>query len=174
MVTSQRSQGDLIDGPRGRTRAWDLAAQVLDPELPVVTIEDLGILRDVTEDDQGRVHVQITPTYSGCPAMETIRTDLVETLTQAGYQQVCVEFVLAPAWTTDWLTHAGRAKLEAYGVAPPAPRSAGGAVPLQLSVRCPQCGSLDTRESSRFGSTACKALWVCCSCREPFDHFKTL
>ena len=81
---------------------------MLDPELPVVTIEDLGILRDVTEDDQGRVHVQITPTYSGCPAMETIRTDLVDALTAAGYQQVSVEFVLAPAWTTDWLTEDGR------------------------------------------------------------------
>ena len=156
------------------TRAWQVAAQVLDPELPVVTIEDLGILRDVTEDDQGRVHVQITPTYSGCPAMETIRHDLVEALTDAGYQQVSVEFVLSPAWTTDWLTDEARAKLTAYGVAPPAVRVGDGPVPLTLSVRCPQCGSLDTRESSRFGSTACKALWVCQSCREPFDHFKSL
>ena len=146
---------------------------MLDPELPVVTIEDLGILRDVTEDDQGRVHVQITPTYSGCPAMETIRHDLVEALSGAGYQQVAVEFVLSPAWTTDWLTDEARAKLAAYGVAPPAARVADGPVPLTLSVRCPQCGSLDTRESSRFGSTACKSLWVCQSCREPFDHFKT-
>lgn len=158
------------------TRAYVLAAAVLDPELPVVTIEDLGILRDVTEDDQGRVHVQITPTYSGCPAMETIRTDLEQTLTAAGYQSVDVEFVLSPAWTTDWMSEEGRAKLAAYGVAPPAARAAtdGGPVPLTLSVRCPQCGSLDTRESSRFGSTACKSLWVCQSCREPFDHFKTL
>ena len=153
------------------TRAWRVAARVVDPELPVVTIEDLGILRDVTEDDQGRVHVQITPTYSGCPAMETIRTDLVTALAEAGYRQVAVEFVLAPAWTTDWMSDEGRAKLAAYGVAPPR-RS--GAVPVQLSVRCPQCGSLDTRESSRFGSTACKALWVCQTCREPFDHFKHL
>ncbi len=175
MVISRRSQGDLLN-PRTtevRSRAWDIAAQVLDPELPVVTIEDLGILRDVTEDDQGRVHVQITPTYSGCPAMETIRTDLVDVLSQAGFRQVCVEFVLAPAWTTDWMTDAGREKLAAYGVAPPEPRH-DGPVPLALSVRCPQCGSLDTRESSRFGSTACKSLWVCRSCREPFDHFKTL
>ena len=157
-----------------RSRAWSIAAQVLDPELPVVTIEDLGILRDVTEDDQGRVHVQITPTYSGCPAMETIRTDLVEVLTHAGYQQVCVEFVLSPAWTTDWLTDGARAKLTAYGIAPPAPREAGRPVPLTLAVRCPQCGSPDTRESSRFGSTSCKSLWVCNACREPFDHFKTL
>ena len=157
-----------------RNRGWQVAAQVLDPELPVVTIEDLGILRDVTEDDQGRVHVQITPTYSGCPAMETIRTDLVEVLTQAGYQHVCVEFVLSPAWTTDWLTDDARVKLAAYGVAPPTARVADGPTPLSLSVRCPQCGSLDTSESSRFGSTACKSLWVCRSCREPFDHFKAL
>jgi ring-1,2-phenylacetyl-CoA epoxidase subunit PaaD len=157
-----------------RTRAWEVAATVLDPELPVVTIEDLGILRDVTEDDRGRVHVQITPTYSGCPAMETIRTDLIDVLTVAGYTQVDVEFVLSPAWTTDWLTDEARAKLTAYGIAPPAPRDGDGPVPLTLSVRCPQCGSLDTRESSRFGSTSCKSLWVCRSCREPFDHFKTL
>ena len=159
-----------------QSRAWRVAAQVLDPELPVVTIEDLGILRDVTEDDQGRVHVQITPTYSGCPAMETIRTEIVESLTNAGFRDVQVEFVLAPAWTTDWMTESGRAKLAAYGVAPPAPRrpSDDGPVALTLSVRCPQCGSLDTRESSRFGSTSCKALWVCNACREPFDHFKTI
>jgi ring-1,2-phenylacetyl-CoA epoxidase subunit PaaD len=155
-----------------KSRAWAVAARVVDPELPVVTIEDLGILRDVTEDDQRRVHVQITPTYSGCPAMETIRTDLIDALTEAGYRRVCVEFVLSPAWTTDWVTDEGRAKLAAYGVAPPGPAS--GPVPLNLAVRCPQCGSLDTRESSRFGSTACKSLWVCRSCREPFDHFKPL
>jgi len=154
----------MVSAVRGT--AWKIAAELPDPELPVVTIADLGILRDVTEDDQGRVHVQITPTYSGCPAMETITEDLVEALTTAGYQHVDVEFVLAPAWTTDWMTDDAKAKLAAYGVAPPGP------VALQLSVRCPQCGSLDTRESSRFGSTACKSLWVCQSCREPFDHFK--
>lgn len=161
------------DRREGRASAWEVAARIPDPELPVVTIEDLGILRDVTVDDQGRVHVQITPTYSGCPAMETIRTELIETLTDAGYQHVAVEFVLSPAWTTDWMTDAGREKLSAYGIAPPAPRS-DGPVALSLSVRCPQCGSPDTRESSRFGSTACKALWVCRACGEPFDHFKTL
>ena len=154
--------------------AWEIAASVLDPEVPVLTIEDLGILREVTEDDRGRVHVQITPTYSGCPAMETIRTDLVEALTTAGYRQVDVEFVLAPAWTTDWMTDEAKAKLESYGVAPPGARTPDGAVALPLSVRCPQCGSLDTRESSHFGSTACKSLWVCRSCREPFDHFKAI
>ena len=155
-----------MTGSAIRGAAWKIAADLPDPELPVVTIADLGILRDVTEDDQGRVHVQITPTYSGCPAMETISEDLVEALTAAGYQHVDVEFVLAPAWTTDWMTEEAKSKLAAYGVAPP------GQVSLTLSVRCPQCGSLDTRESSRFGSTACKSLWVCRSCREPFDHFK--
>jgi ring-1,2-phenylacetyl-CoA epoxidase subunit PaaD len=118
------------------------------------------------------VHVQITPTYSGCPAMETIRTDLIDALSLAGYCHVDVEFVLSPPWTTDWITDEGRAKLEEYGVAPPGPRT--GPVELVLAVRCPQCGSLDTRESSRFGSTACKALWICQTCREPFDHFKPL
>ena len=159
------------------TTARDVAGSVLDPELPVLSIDDLGILRDVTVDDQGRVHVQITPTYSGCPAMETIRSDLVDALTTAGYQHVSVEFVLSPAWTTDWISDEGRRKLEEYGIAPPVPPSSGsgdGPVPLTLSVRCPHCGSVDTRESSRFGSTACKSLWVCQSCREPFDHFKTL
>jgi ring-1,2-phenylacetyl-CoA epoxidase subunit PaaD len=161
--------------PARMPRARDLAATVLDPELPMVTIEDLGILRDVTEDDQGRVHVTITPTYSGCPAMETIRQDLVETLTLAGYQRVDVEFVLSPAWSTDDLTAEGREKLAGAGIQPPGPvRGTTGPLPLALSVRCPQCGSADTRESSRFGSTACKSLWVCRSCREPFDHFKAL
>jgi ring-1,2-phenylacetyl-CoA epoxidase subunit PaaD len=156
-------------------RARAIAASVLDPELPMVTIEDLGILRDVTEDDQGRVHVTITPTYSGCPAMETIREDIVSGLELAGYQHVDVEFALSPAWSTDDLTPEGRDKLARAGIAPPGPVPGGdGPVPLTLSVRCPQCGSLDTRESSRFGSTACKSLWVCRSCREPFDHFKAL
>ena len=158
--------------PLTLSRAWQVAATVLDPELPVVTIEDLGILRDVTEYEGGRVHVQITPTYSACPAMETIRADIIEALNQAGYWHVDVEFVLGPPWTTDWITDEGRAKLEAYGVAPPGRRD--GPVELVLAVRCPQCGSLDTRESSRFGSTACKALWVCRSCKEPFDRFKPL
>jgi ring-1,2-phenylacetyl-CoA epoxidase subunit PaaD len=161
--------------PAVELRAREIAATVPDPELPMVTIEDLGILRDVTEDDQGRVHVSITPTYSGCPAMDTIRDDLVDTLTLAGYRHVDVEFVLSPAWSTDDLTEQGRRRLADAGIAPPGPvPAADGPVSLSLSVRCPQCGSLDTRESSRFGSTACKSLWVCRSCREPFDHFKAL
>jgi ring-1,2-phenylacetyl-CoA epoxidase subunit PaaD len=162
-----------VSGPTTMPRAREIAATVLDPELPHVTIEDLGILRDVTEDDQGRVHVTITPTYSGCPAMETIRTDIVDSLTLAGFRHVDVEFALSPAWSTDDLTDQGRDKLARAGIAPPGPVG-DGPVPLTLAVRCPQCGSLDTRESSRFGSTACKSLWVCGACREPFDHFKAL
>ncbi len=170
----------MVTGAVQASAAWRIAAQLPDPELPIVTIADLGILRDVTEDDQGRVHVQITPTYSGCPAMETISTDLVDVLTAAGYQRVDVEFVLSPAWTTDWMTDEARTKLTAYGIAPPAVGAGpaggpgSGPVALTLSVACPQCGSHDTRESSHFGSTACKSLWVCRSCREPFDHFKAI
>jgi ring-1,2-phenylacetyl-CoA epoxidase subunit PaaD len=158
-------------------KAWALAAEVPDPEIPVVTIEDLGILRDVVEDDRGWVHVRVTPTYSGCPAMDVIADDVVDRLTTAGYQHVDVEFVLAPAWTTDDISPAGLAKLAAYGIAPPSHTSGGtreGPVGLALTVRCPQCGSPDTRETSRFGSTACKSLWQCRACREPFDHFKAI
>jgi ring-1,2-phenylacetyl-CoA epoxidase subunit PaaD len=159
-------------GDDTQSRAWHIAAAVLDPELPALTIGELGILRDVLADDMGRVHVQITPTYSGCPAMESISDDIVDALTMAGYLHVDVEFVLAPAWTTAWMTDAARAKLAAYGVAPPGPVA--GPVSLSMSVRCPQCGSLDTRELSRFGSTSCKSLWACNTCREPFDHFKVI
>jgi len=155
-----------------RQATWDVAASVLDPEVPVVTIEDLGILRSVEVDEAGAVRVAITPTYSGCPAMDTIRADLLAALAEAGYADVRVDFVLAPAWTTDWMTEEGRRKLEEFGIAPPTARRRDGLVSLTLSVRCPQCGSPDTRELSRFGSTACKSLWACNACREPFDHFK--
>lgn len=155
-----------------RTPAWDVAATVPDPELPVVTIADLGILRDVTEDDRGRVHVQITPTYSGCPAMDAIRDDILLALADAGFGQVDVRLTLAPAWTTDWMTDAGKRKLAAYGIAPPTGRAAAGPVKLALAVKCPRCGSLQTREVTRFGSTSCKALYECGACLEPFDHFK--
>jgi ring-1,2-phenylacetyl-CoA epoxidase subunit PaaD len=177
------STGSSTRKPLTRAEAWAIAATVPDPEVPVVTIEDLGILRSVEVDESGHVDVAITPTYSGCPAMEAIRADIGSAFAKAGYDDVRVDFVLAPAWTTDWMSEAGRAKLEAYGIAPPRHRAgadgdeadrAGRPVPLTLSVRCPQCGSPDTRELSRFGSTACKALWVCNACREPFDHFKAI
>jgi ring-1,2-phenylacetyl-CoA epoxidase subunit PaaD len=154
-------------------RVRTIVAQVADPELPVLTIDDLGVLRDVQVDSDGRITVTITPTYSGCPAMESIRADIAAALASEGLGDVRVEQVLAPAWTTDWMSDEGRRKLLEYGIAPPQPRT-GGAVAVSLTVRCPQCGSPDTRELSRFGSTSCKALWACLACREPFDHFKAL
>jgi ring-1,2-phenylacetyl-CoA epoxidase subunit PaaD len=153
--------------------ARDAAAAVLDPEVPVLTIADLGVLRDVTVDDNGRVTVTVTPTYSGCPAMDVIRRDVEDAVRGAGFPEVEVRTVLSPAWTTDWLTEQGRQALSDYGIAPPQQRApTNGPILVALSVRCPQCGSPDTRELSRFGSTACKSLWACNSCLEPFDHFK--
>ena len=157
-----------------RPAAWAVAAGVLDPEVPVLTLEDLGVLRAVELDRAGRVTVTITPTYSGCPAMDTIREDITAALRDAGAAQVEVRTVLAPAWTADWMTEDGKRKLREFGIAPPQPRREDGPIGLRLSIRCPQCGSPDTRELSRFGSTACKALWVCNACAEPFDHFKAL
>ena len=154
------------------SREWEIAASVLDPEVPVLTIEDLGILRSVDADESG-VTVTITPTYSGCPAMDAIHDDILAAFAEAVRSDVRVQFVLSPAWTTDWMSEAGKDKLREFGIAPPAPRTPG-RVSLALTLRCPQCGSPDTRELSRFGSTACKSLWVCTSCREPFDHFKAL
>jgi ring-1,2-phenylacetyl-CoA epoxidase subunit PaaD len=149
------------------------AAGVLDPEVPVLTIEALGVLRDVTVDEAGGVVVTITPTYSGCPAMDAIRHDVEGAVRHAGFEHVEVRTVLSPAWSTDWMTESGRQALADFGIAPPpVARPAGGPVLVQLSVRCPQCGSARTREASRFGSTACKSMWVCEDCREPFDHFK--
>ena len=157
-----------------------VVAAVPDPEVPVLTIDDLGVLRDVSVDETGHVEVTITPTYSGCPAMDTIRADIADRLAEHGCHDVHVSLVLSPAWTTDWMSDEGRRRLLEYGIAPPSRSAHGtggaatGPVPLSLSLRCPQCGSPDTRELSRFGSTACKSLWVCNACREPFDHFKAL
>jgi len=150
--------------------------QVPDPEIPVLTVAELGILRDVQVDAGGRVQVTITPTYSGCPAMDTIRRDITETCARHGWHEVTVRTVLSPAWTSDWITDEGKRKLLEFGIAPPGPRGRPGACPVlvSLSVRCPRCGSPDTREISRFGSTACKALYACNSCLEPFDYFKAL
>jgi ring-1,2-phenylacetyl-CoA epoxidase subunit PaaD len=149
----------------------EAVAAVLDPELPMVTIEDLGILRDVRVDGDA-VHVTITPTYAGCPAMDAIRADITAALPD---RPVVVHTALAPAWSTDDITEAGRRKLAEVGIAPPGVAGQGSAeVMLTITVRCPQCGSPDTHELSRFGSTACKALWVCDACAEPFDRFKEL
>jgi ring-1,2-phenylacetyl-CoA epoxidase subunit PaaD len=159
---------------------WDIAATVCDPEIPVLTIEDLGILRDARLEDDGaghlRAEVTITPTYSGCPAMDAIRDDVVTALAGHGYHDARVTSVLAPAWTTDWMTDSGKAKLTQYGIAPPTGRSdvRSGPIRVGLSVKCPQCSSPNTRELTRFGSTSCKALYVCQDCKEPFDYFKVL
>ncbi len=152
-------------------RAWEVAASVADPEVPVLTIEDLGVLRDVAVAG-GRVTVTITPTYSGCPAMDAIRDDVVLALTAEGFAHVEVRVTLSPAWTTDWMSETGKRKLTGYGIAPPTGRAAAGPIRLALGVKCPRCGSLDTREVSHFGSTSCKALYECRVCLEPFDHFK--
>jgi ring-1,2-phenylacetyl-CoA epoxidase subunit PaaD len=155
-----------------RQDGWAVAAAVPDPEVPVLRIVDLGVLRGVAVDGD-RVVVTITPTYSGCPAMETIRDDILLALTDAGFDDVEVRLVLAPAWTTDWMSEVGKEKLRAFGIAPPGGRAAhSGPIRLRLAVRCPRCGSPDTREVTRFGSTSCKALYECRVCLEPFDHFK--
>lgn len=161
--------------------AYEAAAAVPDPELPMLTIADLGILRDVREDGAA-VTVTITPTYSGCPAMREITVDLLRRLEQAGYRHVDIRTALSPPWTSDWITPAGRRKLAAAGIAPPggpvrAPGAGGrpGPVPLTLTrapVPCPRCGSADTRETARFSATACKALYRCRACLEPFEHVK--
>ena len=149
--------------------AWALLAQVPDPELPAVSVVDLGIARDVQYAD-GRLLVTITPTYSGCPAMREIEDDVRATLTQH-FGDVEVRTVLSPPWTTDWITEDGRRKLAGAGIAPPGARM----LPLLVQGRpaaCPHCGSAAVEELAAFGSTACKALWRCTSCREPFDYVK--
>ena len=156
--------------------AHDTAAGTPDPELPFLTIGDLGILRDVEETADGVV-VTITPTYSGCPAMREITADLTGRLTAAGYSRVELRTRLAPPWSSDWITADGRAKLEQAGIAPPGPRRTG-AVPLTLgrrpAVRCPACGADDTVELAHFGATACKALHRCRACAEPFEAVKAI
>lgn len=147
---------------------------VCDPEIPVLTIEDLGVLRDVIVDELGHVKVAITPTYSGCPAMNTISVDIQTALASAGFDEVSVDLVLSPAWTTDWLSEDGRRKLLAYGIAPPVKGGSRGSLFGEDEIACPQCGAKNTEKLSEFGSTACKALYRCKTCLEPFDYFKCL
>jgi ring-1,2-phenylacetyl-CoA epoxidase subunit PaaD len=162
-------------------RAASIAAAVPDPELPMVTVADLGIVRQV-EEDGGHVTVTITPTYSGCPAMREISADLSRRLRQAGYQDVTVRTELSPPWTSDWITAEGRRKLAAAGIAPPRPADrvpAGSPVPLRLTTgprpaACPRCGSARTRETSAFSGTACKSLHRCEECHEPFEYVKEI
>ena len=170
----------MVTSAAVRDRAWDVAAQVPDPELPMVTLADLGILREVRQDGAS-LTVTITPTYSGCPAMREISHDLRYRLQQAGFDDVTIRTELSPPWTSDWITSAGRAKLTAAGIAPP--NSAGtrsaGPIPLTLTlgsrnVSCPRCGSSATTETSPFSATACKALYRCRDCREPFEYVKEI
>src|SRR3954451_12824244 len=154
-----------------RPRAWDALADVPDPEIPVLSVLDLGIVRAVEEHDDGRhVVVTITPTYSGCPATEVIARD-VRTALEASYDVVEVRTVLSPAWTTDWMSDEGREKLRGFGIAPPG-RALLPLVGVGRPEACPICGSNAVEELAGFGSTPCKALWRCTACREPFDYFK--
>ncbi len=159
--------------PLAQARA--LLETVCDPEIPVLTIADLGILRDIrwSETDQ-RLEVVITPTYSGCPAMNTIEVNIRAALQEGGFENVKITTVLSPAWTTDWLSEAGRQKLETFGIAPPAEGSQDKKALLgeRKVLRCPHCKSDNTQMVSQFGSTACKALFRCLDCLEPFDYFK--
>ncbi len=154
-----------------RERAWKAAAQVVDPEIPVLSIADLGVLRDVRVAGD-MVEVVITPTYSGCAAMRMIELQIDAALRGAGIEKLRISTVLAPAWTTDWLSDEGRRKLAAYGIAPPAGKASRRALFGEEHAACPRCGSADTQRLAEFGSTSCKALYCCRACAEPFDYFK--
>jgi len=179
-VTAARPGNEQGPAP-GIAAAREIAAAVPDPELPMLTVADLGILRDVST-EEGRLVVTITPTYSGCPALREIAADVRRRLGQAGYADVTVRTALAPPWSSDWITAEGRRKLRAAGIAPPGPAPRyPGPVPLTLTatarhapVACPRCGSADTAQTAAFGATACKALYRCRSCREPFEYVKDI
>lgn len=152
----------------------EILQKVVDPEIPVLTIDDLGIIRDVNMDEDESIEVVITPTYSGCPAMDMIEVNIKAALQEAGFEKVKIRTVLSPAWTTDWISEEAKGKLKAYGIAPPVGGSVNkgelfGESPM---VECPNCGANNTKMISQFGSTACKALYQCQECREPFDYFK--
>ena len=179
MVTATPAHGE----PTARVqRAWDVLAGVLDPEVPALSLCDLGLVRDVREAHEAddMLEVVLTPTYSGCPATEVIERSVVDALDAAGLGPVRLKVQRAPAWTTDWISEEGRRKLREYGIAPPAHLAAGEAVPIRLvprrkePVACPRCGSGHTEQLSAFGATACKSLHRCLDCREPFEHFKPI
>ncbi|MCY7396707.1 MAG: phenylacetate-CoA oxygenase subunit PaaJ [Nocardioides sp.] len=169
-----------MSGVRTSAGAHEVAAAVVDPEMPMLTLEDLGVLRDVEVGPDGRVTVTITPTYSGCPAMATMRDDLVHRLADHGYDEVSVRVSLHPAWSTDWITPRGRRALVEHGISAPGPAPRhDGPIALQLTptrrvVDCPRCGSSETELTSEFGSTACKALYRCTACLESFDRVKEI
>ena len=153
---------------------WDILSNVTDPEVPVLTITDLGIVRDVKMNDE-QLEIVITPTYSGCPAMDMITVNIRIALLSHGFNNVKITTVLSPAWTTDWMSEEGKEKLKAYGIAPPNPKQQVCRDDLFVAdeaVECPHCKSYHTHRVSEFGSTACKALYQCDSCKEPFDYYK--
>ncbi len=160
-----------------RDRLFEILGTVPDPEVPVISVVELGIVRDAQQRADGSVEVTITPTYSGCPAMFEIERDVVSALEAAGAKSVEVKTVLSPAWTTDWIPESAREKLRKYGIAPPGRADDGGLVTLLRAkppVACPWCGSRNTTLKSEFGSTACKAIHVCKDCKQPFDEFKAI
>jgi ring-1,2-phenylacetyl-CoA epoxidase subunit PaaD len=179
-ATPRRSSAPL-DPARRLERAWAVLREVPDPEVPAVSLCDLGIVRDVRCGAEAQLDVVLTPTYSGCPATEVIQQQVCAALESAGLGPVQVTLQRAPAWTTDWISAEGRRKLRDYGIAPPGPVDAAEGVPIRLVRRqaapppaCPRCGSATTERLSAFGSTACKALYRCITCREPFEHFKPI
>jgi ring-1,2-phenylacetyl-CoA epoxidase subunit PaaD len=161
-------------------RAWDVLSTVLDPEVPAVSVRDLGIVRDVIEHEDG-LEIVLTPTYSGCPATEVIEHDILQAIAAAGLGPARATLQRAPAWTTDWISAEGKRKLLAYGIVPPGP-ALSAEVPIRffpraaktIALACPRCGSHDTERLAAFGSTACKATWRCLACKEPFEHFKPI
>ena len=170
-----------LDASGDIARAWAVLHEVPDPEVPAISLCDLGIVRDVRRGEDGVLEIVLTPTYSGCPATEQIEQDARAALVAAGLGPVRLSLQRAPAWTTDWISEDGRRKLREYGIAPPGPVAPGADVPIRLVRRtaavviaCPRCGSAQTERLSAFGSTACKALYRCLSCREPFEHFKPI
>lgn len=166
MVSNQQHTEDAV---------WQLLSTVKDPEVPVLSVVELGIIRKVCVENYDTVTISITPTYSGCPAMDVIRMQLHMVLLENGFKKVNIEQTLSPAWTTDWMTKEGKEKLKAYGIAPPLPKQAvcnPEVFQKEEAIQCPQCLSYHTHMVSRFGSTACKALYQCLDCKEPFDYFK--
>ena len=156
-------------------RLQSLLAQVPDPEIPVLSVLDLGVVRHLLQRPDGTIEVGVTPTYSGCPATRVIKADIVRALVQAGFRAIAVD-VLAPPWSSDWISAEGRDKLAAYGIAPPA-EAVGSTRRLwqaDPAIACPRCGSMQTAKQSEFGSTPCKALYRCAACLEPFDYFKCI
>ncbi len=181
MVSDQQIWGH--DNPQenassqGEREIWDLLGDVLDPEVPALSVVDLGIVRNIDIDSDGHVTVDVTPTYTGCPATDLISAIIKAALHQGGYENATIKLVLSPAWTTDWISAEARVKLKEYGIAPPvgaAPQGKAALLGISPEVLCPRCDSKSTERVSEFGSTACKAMYRCVDCLEPFEYFKCI